>query len=86
MNTALKRRIAGLERTWPRPKSLADLRQDALNVVRLTGTTYESAFKGLLVDLSYEDVKRIAAEAKCLKYGTDGVARDAATQKAMDAI
>jgi hypothetical protein len=35
--------------------------------------------------LSYEDVKRIAAEAKCLKYGTDGVARDAATQKAMDA-
>jgi hypothetical protein len=69
LNTTIKRRIAGLERTWPRPRSLADLQQDALNIVRLTGTTYESALKGLIVDLSYEDVKRIAAEAKSLKLG-----------------
>ena len=62
MNIALKRRIAGLERTWPRPKSLADFLQDARDIVRLTGTTLEVAVKGLLVDLSYEDVKRIAAE------------------------
>jgi len=64
LNTALKRRIAGLERTWPRPKSLADLLQDARNIVRLTGTTLEAAYKALLVDLSYEDVKRLAAEAR----------------------
>jgi hypothetical protein len=86
LNIVLKRRIAGLERTWPRIKSLADLRQDALNVVRLTGTTYESAFKGLLVDLSYEDVKRIAAEAEWLKFGNDTVARDAAKRKAMEEV
>jgi hypothetical protein len=86
LNTVLKRRIAGLERTWRRPKSLADLRQDARNIVQLTGTTYEAAFKGLLVDLSYEDVKRIAAEAKRLKFGNDRVARDTAKWKAMEAI
>jgi hypothetical protein len=65
LNTTLKRRIAGLERTWPRPKSLADLWQDVINIVRLTGTTHEAAIDGLLVDLSYEDLKRIAAELEC---------------------
>lgn len=84
MNTTIKRRIAGLERTWPRPRSLADLQQDAGNIVRLTGTTYESAFKGLLVDLSYEDVKRIAAEAESLKSRNHTVVRDAANGKARD--
>jgi len=61
---------------------LADLRRDALNVVWLTGTTYESALKRLLVDLSYEDVKRVALEAERLKFGSDTVTRDAAKRKA----
>jgi hypothetical protein len=83
LNTTLKRRIAGLERTWPRPKSLADLWQDVINIVRLTGTTHEAAIDGLLVDLSYEDLKRIAAE---LKFGNDTVTRDAAKRKAMEKV
>ena len=83
LNTTLKRRIAGLERTWPRPKSLADLWQDVINIVRLTGTTHEAAIDALLVDLSYEDLKRLAVE---LKFGNDTVARDAAKRKAMEKV
>ena len=54
-----------------------------INIVRLTGTTHQAAIKGLLVDLSYEDLKRIAAE---LKFGNDTVARDAAKRKAMEKV
>ena len=64
LNIALKRRIASLEQTWPRRKSLADFCKDAVNIVRLTGTTYRGAYRRLLNDLSREDVERLKAEAE----------------------
>jgi hypothetical protein len=64
LSSTIKRRIAGLERTWPRRRSLADVERDARNIVRLTGTTYESAFKGLLVDFSEDELRQILAEAE----------------------
>lgn len=67
LNTVLKRRIAGLERIWPRRRSLADVERDARNIVRLTGTTYASAFEALIVDSSEDELHQMLAEAKAAR-------------------
>jgi hypothetical protein len=67
LRTVLKRRITGLERAWPRPRSLADVERDAKNIVRLTGATYASAFESLIVDLSEVEVRQMLAEAEAAR-------------------
>jgi len=67
VNKVLKHRIGGLERTWPRRRSLADVEADARNAARLTGTTYMSAFKALIVGLSEDELDRMLAEAKATR-------------------
>src|SRR5664279_1934547 len=54
----LKRRIADLERTWPRRRSLSELLRETDSVVRLTGISFYEAFDSLLAGVTGEEVAR----------------------------
>jgi hypothetical protein len=60
----LKRRIATLEKTWPRRRSATDLDREARSIARLTGTTYIHAFENLLTAVTDEELADIDAEVK----------------------
>ncbi len=60
----VKRRIANLERTWPRRRSAADLIREAQSVARLTGMTYDKAFDRLLVGVTDDELDHMIAEIR----------------------
>ena len=68
----VKRRIANLERTWPRCRSLLELVREAQSVARLTGMTYETALSRLLVGVVGEEFDQMAVEAEALIGPTPG--------------
>ena len=60
----LKRRIATLEKTWPRRRSAADLDREARSIARLTGITYIGAFERLLTEATDTELDDIIGEVK----------------------
>ena len=60
----LKRRIASLERTWPRRRSLLQLVRETQSVARLTGLTYDTAFERLLPGVTDDEIEQMIAEAE----------------------
>jgi hypothetical protein len=60
----LKRRIADLERTWPRRRSLSELLRETDSVVRLTGISFYEAFDSLLAGVTGEEVGQMIAEVR----------------------
>jgi len=60
----VKRRIANLERTWPRRRSATDLVREAQSVARLTGMTYDTAFDRLLVGVTDDELDHMIAEVR----------------------
>ena len=46
-----------------RRRSLADLRREAQNISRLTGTTWQAAFQSLLIELNCAELEDARAEA-----------------------
>ena len=62
----IKRRIANLERTWPRCRSLLELVRETQSVARLTGMAYDTAFDRLLVGVVGEEFDQMTAEAEAL--------------------
>jgi hypothetical protein len=58
----VKRRIATLEKTWPRRRSAADVDREARSIAQRTGTTYIEAVERLLAAVTDEELDHMIAE------------------------
>jgi len=60
----VKRRIATLEKTWPRRRSATDVDREARSIAQLTGTTYIEALERLLAAVTDEELDHMIAEIR----------------------
>lgn len=82
----LKRRLANLERLWPRRtsarqhRSFAELLREAESIARFTGIDFDEAFTRLIVPLSPEERDHLIVEAEAT---VDPAEAAAARQRAL---